>query len=226
MWSSGSPGTCLGNDSRCSGSTQQTCDFLTREGSDCKWRSAFTVSGSMTVTVSDLKAAMSSDTVKDAVVETVASITDVPSEYVDVDVAIEDGKRRLRASQVSESGNLRATYVIAVPGDAPETIVATGAEVGHRLKGASSRTIESLISSNVAESEGSGSVTVSIQSVGEPEVVVKSSPGSNGGGTSPTPSPPPTPEVDLLSGAKMQNLAGCIVTISLMVSLSSLQHMF
>merc|ERR1712060_240465 len=115
----------------------------------------------MIVVVSDLETAISSDTLKDAVIETISEIASVPSEYVDVDVATEDGKRRLRASQISENGNLRVTYVIAVPGDAPETVEATGVEVGDRLKAASSRTIGSLISTNAAESEGSESVTVS-----------------------------------------------------------------
>jgi len=221
MWSSGSLGTCLGNDSRCSGSTEQTCNFLTEEGSDCKWRSAFTVSGSMIVTVSDLETARSSDTVKDAVIETISNITSIPPEYVDVDVAIEDGKRRLRASQISETGNLRVTYVIAVPGDAPETIEATGAEVGDRLKAASSTTIENLISTNAAESEGSGSITVSIQNVEEPEVVVKSSSRS-----SVITSRPPSDNGDMRSGAKMETLTGRFAAISLMVALSSLQHLF
>jgi len=178
------------------------------------------VSGSMILTVSDMEGTISSDTVKDAVVETIANVAEVPSDYVDVDVATEDAKRRLRASQLSENSNLRVTYVISVPGDAPENVQATGVEVGDRLKAASSTSIESLISTNVAESEGSGSVTFSIQAVGEPEVVVKSSPGSNGS-TSPPPMPSGPPET--MSGANTRALAGRIVAICLVVSLSSLQ---
>jgi len=167
------------------------------------------------MTVSDSEGAISSDAVKDAVIETIANVAGVPAEYVDADVTTEGGQRRLRASQVSESDNLRVTYVISVPGDAPETVQATGAEVGNRLKAARSTTIEDLISKSVAESEGSGSVTISIQHVGQPKVVVKSSSDSSG-----STSPPQT--LEERSGSRMGTLAGTITALCLMASLSSL----
>merc|ERR1712087_869782 len=119
MRSYGSHGSCLGNDSRCSGNTGKTCNFLAQEGSDCKWRGAYTVNGSMIMTVSAVEGSVSSDAVQNAVVETVADITKVPKDYVDVDVVVGNEKRRLRASQVPVNGNWRVTYVISVPGDAP-----------------------------------------------------------------------------------------------------------
>lgn len=225
LWS-GSPGTCLGNDSRCSGSTEPTCNFLTREGSDCKWRNAFRVNGSMIMNASDVDGFVSSPTVKYAVVDALSNVTGIPSEYIDVDIAADDKKRRLRARQLSESGNLKVTYVIPVPGDAPPTVQGTGAEVGDRLKATSRSTMEHLISANVAESEVSEAFTLSIQSMEEPEVVVKPASEPASDLVVKPPSQLASDPEAALSGAKMETLAAYVAAMCIIFSLSSLPSTF
>jgi hypothetical protein len=148
----------------------------------------------MVMTVSNVD----NSTVKGAVVNALENVTGVPSKYMDTDVVADQGKRRLRTIQLAQNENWKVTYVISVPGDAPVSVDVTGLEVGGRLKSASPGTIEHLISSNVAKSEGSRNFTLSVQRVSEPDVVVRPSSASN-----------PVEE----SGAKMKSLAAFLISM-------------
>lgn len=179
---SGSPGKCLGNDSRCGGSTEQRCQKLTDEKSNCKWRAAFEVAGSIHMTASDVDGLVSKPGAQMAVAKGISNFTDVPVEYIDVDIAAttlgSDTSRRLRAlSQsggvTSKSGVVIVNYVISVSGDAPASVKATGMEVGNQLTTANSGTIGAAISSSVDQSLGAGRFSLVVNEVDVTEVVIK-----------------------------------------------------
>jgi len=173
LWTSGPDGKCLGNDSRCRGSSELACNALSSDGADCKWRSAFIVTGNMTAAVSDADNNVSDADAKTAVIKGIANFTDVPPAYVDVDLAAETGKRRLR-SQHLEAGLWTITYAIAVGGGAPESVATTGTEVAAKLKAENS----DAISSSIEESLG-GSASVSIKKMHTAKVIVKDSTASS-----------------------------------------------
>merc|ERR1719436_2290737 len=108
----------------------------------------------MVIACSDAAGFVDSDTAKKAVTDSIAAVTGVPSDYIDIDISIQEQGRRLQTRKLSslQSGNLIITYVITVPGDAPETVNATGFDVGEQLNAAKMDTIEQVIVANVADS--------------------------------------------------------------------------
>lgn len=172
LWTSGPSGSCVGNDSRCAASTEEACKALTSEGTDCKWRGAFSVTGSMTLAVSDADTFVNNSDVKAAVTESVANFTGVPSAYVDVDlVRSEPDQRRLRSQQLDTPEFVVLTYAVAVGGGAPGAITTTGAEVGAKMKAASSGELTDVLSSSVEASVGEG-FAFAVQETTAPTVVV------------------------------------------------------
>jgi hypothetical protein len=166
----------LGNDSRCSESTEQRCQKLAEEGSDCKWRAAFSVTGSLSMTTSDVKGLISKPGANMAVAKGISNVTGVPTDYIDVDLAAPEAKlRRLRALAQSNTlplagGVVTVTYVISVSGDAPATVNVTGLDVGNQLAAAKSG---DAITSVVDKSLGAGTFALSVKSVDVSEVVIR-----------------------------------------------------
>lgn len=173
MTTTGASGRCSGNDSRCGVSSEERCQKLEQEGSDCKWRAAFSVAGSMLMTASDVEGLMNSPGAKMAVAKGIANATGVPSDYVDVDLTAVPKQRRLRALSTLQSGEVTVTYVVSVGADAPASVTATGKDVGSKFWTGNAGTIGAAISSSVDESLGAGSFVLAVQKVFAAEVVIK-----------------------------------------------------
>jgi len=193
-------GSCTGNDSRCSASGHASCirlassgadcewcsslfssgtsgkcvGKLAGEGADCKWRAAFSVTGSMRMAISNAQNFADNPEAKKAVKKGIANVTNVPPEYVDVDLHVEpqEKTRRLAVPSIVSQDAVLVTYAVSVPGDAPAAVVVTGADVSTTLRSANSGAIGDTISSKVDESFGSGVFAVSLQSVNAPDVAV------------------------------------------------------
>jgi len=122
---------------------------------------------------SDVSGLVNSQGAKNALVKGIANVTGVPSKYVDVDLSAEPKRRRLRTQQLSQGGILTLTYSIAVGGDAPASVTATGLEISNKLKPTNFGTIADTISASVDQSLGSGAFGLSIQHVSVANVVEK-----------------------------------------------------
>jgi hypothetical protein len=149
------------------------CSKLEKEGADCKWRGAFSVTGSMESSVSDAKDFIDNPLSKEAVRKAIANVTNVPAEYVDVDLFENANQsRRLLLQQVGMQDALLVTYAIAVGSDAPASVKVTGEEVSSKMTSSNSGTISDAITSKVDESFGAGVFAVSVQTVNTPDVTV------------------------------------------------------
>lgn len=126
----------------------------------------------MTVAVSNVDSFVNNSDAKTAVAAGIANFTGVPPVYVDVDLAVEIERRRLRAQQPHQSDDVILTYAIAVGGDAPESVATTGAEVVAKLKAENSGSIADAISSSMQESLGR-SFVLSVKKVNIPKVLMK-----------------------------------------------------
>merc|ERR1712019_121173 len=82
--------------------------------------------------------------------------------------------RRLQARSLSQASKLIVTYAIVVTGDAPKTIQVTGVEVGEKLQTSNLQIVESIVSTSIEETLGSGFSGISIASVIVPDVTMKS----------------------------------------------------
>jgi hypothetical protein len=152
------------------------CSKLEQEGADCKWRGAFVVTGFMETSINDAQEFIHDPLSKEAMRKAIANITDVPAEYVDVDLfAKTNQSRRLVLQQVGIQDSLLVTYAIAVGGDAPASFTVTGEEVSTKMSSPNSGTISDAIAVKVDESFGAGVFTLSVQTVTAPEVAVASS---------------------------------------------------
>lgn len=169
----GSAGKCLGNDSRCGPSAQKQCQSLARQGTDCRWRAAFSVLGSMKIIASEPERLVSSPGAQLAVAKGIANATGIPAPYVDVDLTVDALRRRLRASSTGQGGVVSVTYVVSVGGDAPASITTTGEDVSSKLDGANVAVIGAAISASVDESLGAGSFALAVQDVNVADVVVQ-----------------------------------------------------
>merc|ERR1711866_2595 len=127
-----------------SGSNAPTCTYLTAQGTDCKWRAAFRVTGSFEMFCANAQSFVDDLGAWGALREALALVTGVPPEFVDIDLLAET--RRLRSRSLSEATKLRVTYAIVVGGDAPETIEVTGAEVGQKLQASNIDSLQSAVS--------------------------------------------------------------------------------
>lgn len=177
MWAAGPSGRCLGNDSRCGGSTEAACKSLSKEGADCKWRGAFSVSGSMKLVVSNVESFLKSCEAKVAVGQGIANLTRVSAEYVDIDFSPAFEQRRLRAQDLGKAAAaLTVTYAISVSGAAPASVTRTAAEVASDLMAANADAIRGTISASVHKAMGANSAffVVGVKEVKEPNVILKS----------------------------------------------------
>jgi len=163
----------VGNDSRCGGSSELMCNKLEQEGADCRWRGAFSVTGTIETSISDAQDFIDDPLAKDAVKKAIANVTNVPAEYVDVDLFEGANRsRRLTLQQVTMADSLLVTYAIAVGGDAPASVAVTGEDVSMKMTSSNSATISDAIASKVDESFGAGVFAVSVQTVSTPDVAV------------------------------------------------------
>lgn len=183
IWTSGPDGKCVGghskwhwstNASKCSDLGEVACNMLTNSGADCRWRGAFSVTGSMTITVSGADAFVDSGrnvAVIDGMIDGIANFTGVPAAYVDVDLAPELDRRRLRSPQLEQSKDMLLTYAIAVSGEAPESVVATGSEVRTKLTPENRDAIEDAMSSHTGTD-----FDFNVKSMSTPQVTLSSNP--------------------------------------------------
>jgi hypothetical protein len=127
----------------------------------------------METSISDAKDFIDNPLSKEAVRKAIANVTNVPAEYVDVDLFEKANQsRRLLVQQVGMRGSLLVTYAIAVGGDAPASVKVTGEEVSNKMTSSNSGTISDAITSKVDESFGAGVFAVSVQTVHTPDVTV------------------------------------------------------
>jgi len=149
-----------------------------KEGADCKWRAAFSVTGNMTVIISNLSKFLNSSNSQSAVATGLANVSVVPKEYADADLFT--AARRLTAQVIPGTnpgnGELTVTYAVAINAHAPSSVETTGEEVGNKLQPTNKANIEAALSSSVAESMGAGAFDLSVQSVSAPNVVVAEPP--------------------------------------------------
>jgi len=162
----------VGNDSRCGGSDEWRCGKLAGEGADCKWRATFSVTGSMRMAVSNAQNFVDNPGAKSSIQAGIADVSNVPAEYVDVDLAVQGNTRRLAATQIISQQALLVTYAITVDGDAPAAVTVTGEEVSVKLQSENTELIGSAISAKVEESFGAGVFDLSLQAVNVPDVAV------------------------------------------------------
>lgn len=137
----------------------------------------------MTLTVSNPTDFQSSSAAKEGVTQAISNITGVPAAYIDVDLA--SNSRRLSQLRQLAVGALTATYVIAVPGDAPASVTPTGTEVGANLALATSgAAMEQVISTSVesqAQATGTSTFTISsVASLAHPQIEEAGIAGSSG----------------------------------------------
>jgi hypothetical protein len=126
----------------------------------------------MTLAVPKADTFVNNSNVKAAVTESLANFTDVPSAYVDVDLAeIAQVQRRLRPQQLNAPEHVVLTYAVAVSGGAPESITTTGAEVGATMT-ASNKELTDVLSSSVEASVGQD-FAFAVQDTIEPTVVIE-----------------------------------------------------
>lgn len=156
-------GACAGNDSRCSGKTKPSCDALTQEGSDCKWRKDFSVSGELTMQVTNPTAFVNDPNAVIAIEEGIENVTGVPSEYIDLDLYVPE--RRLGSRALQQSGTVIVTYVITVGSDAPATVAVTGSDIGNVMQASNIAQVSAAISRKVVETFGNNDFNVVVSGV-------------------------------------------------------------
>jgi len=131
------------------------------------------VTGSMETSISDAQEFIDDPLSKEAVRKAIANVTNVPTEYVDVDLFEKANQsRRLALQQVGVQDSLLVTYAIAVGGDAPASVTVTGEDVSNKMTSSNSGTISDAITAKVDESFGAGVFAVSVQAVNTPDVAV------------------------------------------------------
>lgn len=156
-----SSGTCAGNDSRCNERSEQSCNL---DGADCKWRADFTRSGSLTLKVSNASSFVQNPTATAAMKEGIANVTQVPSEYIDLDL-YEIPLRRLGTQDVVLNESLLVTYVIVVGSHVPASVAVTGDEISVIMHASNMDQIGTAISSKVQETLGSDSFNIVVAEV-------------------------------------------------------------
>lgn len=158
------------------------CKSLRRGGSDCKWRGAFSVTGSFKLSVTDIETFVASPEAKAGVAHGIANVTGIPAEYVDVDLVAETQQRRLRAQELPKASALMvAHYAITVDGAAPASISSTGQEATSRLMAANDVDIAQAISTSVDEFMGPSSTLqiLSVEEATKPSLIGATTSGSS-----------------------------------------------
>jgi hypothetical protein len=139
------------------------------QSASCKWREVFSVSGELELETTNPQTFVDDVVVSHAIREGLASVAQVESTYIDVDLS-STNFRRLAVGRLL-AANIMVTYSIDIGGEAPASIAVTSDEVGESLASSNQEAINSAVADEIAAAK-QGHYVVNVNTVAAPTVEI------------------------------------------------------